>query len=186
VPLEAGGAAVRVNALAVSGSRLWIGTPEGAYAVDLAGTRGDAAAAPARWIPLVFGPRAARTNVITALAPLPGGAALAGTDDGGLVLLAADGGVSASPLAGRASEIAPGALAAVGGEVAAGTQGAGLLLARVERGALAVGTPDAWTEREVTALAAAGGVLLAGTAEGAIYEVDCHPAELAAGSAGPK
>jgi ligand-binding sensor domain-containing protein len=176
-PILLGGddASPRVNALAAGRSALWIGTPAGALAVPL-GSDG-ALAGPARWIPLVFGVPAgatgARTDVVTALAPL-GDGALAGTDDGGLVRLGPDGGVAALRLAGaRDNDVNPGAMLADGERVLAGTQGGGLLAVDLSAGVLAVRRPEATAALAISAVARGSSGWLAGTSDGRVLELRC-------------
>ena len=83
----------RTTALASTATDLWIGTTSGAYSLPLANLEAPLLSRTARWHPLVFGAPGAATNVVTALAPLADGT-LAGTDDGGLVRLAPEGGGS--------------------------------------------------------------------------------------------
>jgi ligand-binding sensor domain-containing protein len=170
---------LRITALAATPSHLWIGTAAGAWAVPWTG--GGRELGRARWIPLVFGSPGASTDTITALAPV-GDDVLAGTDDGGLVLLRAGGAVSAVRLwPARANDVNPGALASDGGRVAAGTQGAGLLLAAVIPGdpgkpALAVARPSGSERLAISAVIPARGGWLAGTDDGRVLEVRCLPA----------
>jgi len=161
----------RVNALAASRSTLWIGTPAGALAVPLA-PDGDLVG-PARRIPLVFGAPPARTNVVTALAPL-GDGALAGTDDGGLVRLGAAGTVAALRLAAtRDNDVNPGAMLADGEHVLAGTQGGGLLAVEVTGGASTVRRPDVTAALAISAVARGAHGWLAGTSDGRVLELRC-------------
>ncbi len=161
----------RVNALAVARSTLWIGTSAGALAVPLAPDGG--LAGPARRIPLVFGAPPARTNVVTALAPL-GDGALAGTDDGGLVRLGPAGAVAALRLAAaRDNDVNPGAMLADGEHVLAGTQRGGLLAVEVEREAFAVFRPDVTASLAISAVARGTHGWLAGTSDGRVLELQC-------------
>jgi len=168
------GEPLRPTALAVSGGRLWIGTASGAYALPLASLDAPLLARTARWHPLVFGEPPAETNVVTALAPLADGV-VAGTDDGGLVLVRGDGRVSASRFGDpRANEVNPGAAAvAEDGAVLAGTQGGGVLVARPGPGGLEVVRAGGLGRREISALTRAARGALAGTADGAVLRIGC-------------
>jgi hypothetical protein len=170
---------VRVSALAASGALLWIGTADGAFSVPIAELEGGPAGA--RWQPLVFGDPPADTGVVTALVPL-GEGALAGTDDGGLVRLSPDGGVSAVRFSDpRANQVNPLAAAAWGSGAAFGTQGGGLLLASLEGGSLVVGRPGGWPLPQVSALRSVPGGFLAGSADGRVLAVECDPGPAPAG-----
>lgn len=167
------GEPLRPTALAVSGDLLWIGTASGAYELPLASLDAPLLARTARWHALVFGTPGAETNVVTALAPVPGGV-VAGTDDGGLVLVRADGAVAATRFADpRANEVNPGAAAlAPDGAVLAGTQGGGVLLARPRAAAgLEVVRVGGLVPREISAVAATPGGALLGTADGAVVRL---------------
>jgi hypothetical protein len=170
------GEPLRPNALAVSGERLWIGTPSGAYAVPLASLDAPLLARTARWYPLVFGAPGAETNVVTALAPA-GDGVVAGTDDGGLVLVRAGGEIAAARFSDRrANEVNPGAAAlAPDGAVLAGTQGGGVLLARprATTAGLEVVRLGGQVPREISAVAPARGGVLVGTAAGAVVRLAC-------------
>jgi hypothetical protein len=168
------GEPIRPTALAASAGRLWIGTASGVYALPLASLEAPLLARTARWHPLVFGEPPAETNVVTALAPLADGA-VAGTDDGGLVLVRADGRVSAARFAdARANEVSPGAAAvAPDGAVLAGTQGGGVLVARPGPAGLEVVRAGGLGRREVSAVARAPGGALVGTADGAVVRIAC-------------
>ncbi len=167
----ASGEPLRPTALAASGERLWIGTASGLYALPLASLDAPLLARTARWHPLVFGDPPAETNVVTALATL-GDGAVAGTDDGGLVLVRADGRVSAvrfdDP---RANEVNPGAAAVASGAVLAGTQGGGVLAARAGPAGLEVVRVGRIGRREVSAVSAVPGGALVGTADGAVLRI---------------
>lgn len=173
---------LRVTALAAGVDALWIGTSDGVLAVSLASA--VAGSAHARSIPLVFGEPPARTNVVVALAAL-GDRAVAGTDDGGLVLVGRDGRVSALLLdVARANEVNPGAAAAFAGATALGTQGAGLLLARERAGRLEATRTAGLPSASVSALARDGDALLVGTDDGAVLRVRCDaPSTSSAGEA---
>jgi hypothetical protein len=180
MPVEATGPSgepLRVTALAASGGRLWIGTASGAYSLPLAEVEAPLLARTARWHPLAPAGASAETNAVTALAPLAGGV-VAGTDDGGLVRIREDGGVSAARFAEpRANEVVPGAAAALraaaggGAGVLLGTEGGGLLLARARGDGLSVsrlarGAISAVHVAEDDARVLAGGVegvILSGT-----------------------
>jgi hypothetical protein len=171
VKLEGAAAEPRVTALAAGAEVLWAGTSDGVLAVPLTAALSGRAAA--RWIPLVFGEPPARTNVVVALAPL-GAGAVAGTDDGGLVLVAPDGRASALLFdVARANEANPGAAAALPGAAALGTQGAGLLLARERGGRLTAARAAGFPSASASAVARDGDALLAGTEEGAVLRVRC-------------
>ena len=115
------GEILRVTAIAVDATRIWIGTPDGVYAL-----RAPLRAQVAVWHPLVFGSPGASSNVVTALAAFADGV-VAGTDDGGLVLVD-ERTVDARPFADRrANDINPGALVACDGRIFAGSEGAGLI-----------------------------------------------------------
>jgi hypothetical protein len=178
-PVEAAGPSgepLRVTALAAGPALLWIGTASGAYSLPLASAEAPLLARTARWHPLVFGDPPAETNVVTALAPLPGGA-LAGTDDGGVVRLGDDGAVAALRFAdARANEVSPGAAAGAGGAALAGTQGGGVLLVRAEGGRPAALRLAGTGRAEASALRVEGERILVGTAEGAVREVRCGTA----------
>ncbi len=169
------GQLIRVAALAASGPLLWIGTADGAFSVPVADLEGGAAVA--RWQPLVFGDPPADTGVVTAIVPF-GDGALAGTDDGGLVRLSPDGGVSAVRFSDpRANEVNPLAAARWGSGAIFGTQGGGLLHATFDGGAMAVGRPRGWPVPQVSALRAGPGGLFAGAADGRVLAVECGPGE---------
>lgn len=176
VAVEATGPAgepLRVTALAASSTRLWIGTASGAYALPLAAVEAPLLQRTARWHPLVFGEPPAETNVVTALAVV-GGAVVAGTDDGGLVRIAEDGGAACARFDdARANEVNPGAAASLGGAAAFGTQGGGLLLVRAPPGALEVARPGGLARGEISAVAPEGAGALVGTAEGAVLRLAC-------------
>ena len=168
------GEPIRTTALASTATDLWIGTTSGAYSLPLANLEAPLLSRTARWHPLVFGAPGAATNVVTALAPLADGT-LAGTDDGGLVRLAPEGGVAALRLAdARANEVNPGAAAAVHGGVVVGTQGGGLVFARAVEAGLGAGRPLGLERHAVSAVWAAGDEILAGTAEGAVLRIVCE------------
>jgi ligand-binding sensor domain-containing protein len=174
------GEPLRASALAVSGARLWIGTPSGAYDVAVADLEAPLLARSARWHPLVFGEPPAETNVVTSLAPIPGGA-VAGTDDGGVVRLAEDGAVAALRLAEpRANEENPGAAVAWRGGVAVGTQGAGVLLVRPGGAALTAARPGGVGRGAISAVASDGDALLLGDDAGRVVRVTCGPDPAAA------
>lgn len=176
-PLEVAGPSgepLRPTALAAAGGHLWIGTASGAYALPLASLEAPLLARTARWHPLVFGSPPAETNVVTALAPL-GDGAVAGTDDGGLVLVAPDGRVAAVRFAdARANEVNPGAAApGPDGAVLAGTQGAGVLVARPGAAGLEVARAGGLGRLAASAVAPAAGGALVGTADGRVLRVAC-------------
>ena len=179
------GEPLRVTALAASATRLWIGTSSGAYSLPLATAAAPLLARTARWQPLVFGEPAAETNVVTALAPIAGGA-VAGTDDGGVVRLGDDGAVSALRFVdARANEVNPGAAAAAwSGGVAVGTQGGGLLIARPNGTLLTAARAGAIGRAEVSAVGAAGERLLVATAGGVVTALRCTPDASAGSSPG--
>jgi hypothetical protein len=164
------GEPLRVTALAVAGKRLWLGTPSGAWSIDWPlpayGLELDL-----RWSPLVFGERAARTNVVLSLVPW-GESVLAGTDDGGLVLIGADGTRAVELDEPRANESNPGAAARLGELAVVGTQGAGLLFVSPGKGSLSVGRPRDWPHARVSAVAV-GASLLVGDDGGEIVRVAC-------------
>jgi hypothetical protein len=172
------GEPLRVVALAAGEALLWIGTASGAYSLPLASAAAPLLARVARWHPLVFGEPPAETNVVTALAAVPGGA-VAGTDDGGVVALSDGGGVRALRFDdARANEVNPGAAAAApGGLVVAGTQGGGLLLVRVGPDGVAAARAAGAGRAAVSAVHLSR-ALLAGTADGAVLA--CHPPGAAA------
>jgi ligand-binding sensor domain-containing protein len=170
------GEPLRVTALVAAASRLWIGTASGAYSLPLATLEAPLLSREARWHPLVFGDPAAETNVVTALAPLADGA-VAGTDDGGIVRLRADGGVTALRFTdARANEVNPGAAAAgAGGAALLGTQGGGLLVARARGPAVEALRVEGLGRTEVSAVGSAGDEILVGTAAGVVSELRCGP-----------
>ena len=168
---------IRVNALAVSGAILWLGSWDGAYSLPVAALPRVPPLA-ARWHPLVFGSPPAQTNVVTALAPL-GDGALAGTDDGGLVRISPAGIAAARFAEARANEVNPGAAVAFGAAAVVGTQGGGLLLASLEQGFLRVGRPRGWPEAQVSALRVTEAGLLVATTDGRVLSVECDPAPVA-------
>jgi hypothetical protein len=173
------GEPLRVNALAAGRADLWIGTPAGAYSIPLATLAAPLLTRAARWHPLVFGSPPAETNVVTALAAL-GEGAVAGTDDGGLVLLRRVGEASAARLADpRANEVNPGAAAAAPSGALLGTQGGGLLAVSLHGDALAVARPAGLEAEAISAVWASGDAVLAGTADGRVLRVEC-PEPLAA------
>ena len=166
------GEALRVTALAGSATgRLWIGTSSGVYSLDLGQL--PPGRATAAWYPLVFGDPPSSTDVVTALADL-GGAAVAGTDDGGLARVGARGEVSAVRFADAlANQVNPGAAAASGSALAFGTQGGGLLVALERGGHLDVRRASGLEELAVSAVARTGDAWLVGTAEGKVLRVRC-------------
>lgn len=167
------GEPLRVTALAVAGRSLYIGTSDGVY-VAARPLRPGAA----RWVPLVFGAPAASTDVVTALAPL-GDGVIAGTDDGGLVLVRGDG-AHALPLSdARMTGVSPGALAAVGGAVWLGTDGAGLLRLAAAPAGVTVARPADWRAPRVSAVTAAAGTLFAGTDAGTLFALPLAGATVA-------
>ncbi|WP_279426803.1 ligand-binding sensor domain-containing protein, partial [Anaeromyxobacter terrae] len=168
------GEPIRATALAATATDLWIGTASGAYALPLASLDAPLLSRTATWHPLVFGAPGAATNVVTALAPL-GEGALAGTDDGGLVRLARDGGVAALRLAdARANEVNPNAAAVAGDGVVVGTQGGGLVFARSSEAGLGAGRPRGLEKLAVSAVGTGPGeVILAGTADGEVLRIAC-------------
>jgi hypothetical protein len=170
------GEPLRVTALAAGASRLWIGTASGAYSLPVATLEAPLLSREARWHPLVFGDPAAETNVVTALAPLADGA-VAGTDDGGIVRLRADGGVTALRFTdARANEVNPGAAAVEpGGAALLGTQGGGLLVARARGAAVEASRVGGLGRAEASAVALAGDGILVGTAAGVVSELRCGP-----------
>ncbi|HYQ80984.1 MAG TPA: hypothetical protein VEP68_05750, partial [Anaeromyxobacteraceae bacterium] len=168
---------VRVNALAVAGTTLWLGSWDGAWSLPLS-SLGGVPPLLARWHPLVFGSPPAGTNVVTALAPL-GDGVLAGTDDGGLARVSASGVAATRFVEPRANEVNPGAAAAFGAGAAIGTQGGGLLLATLDQGFLRVGRPRGWPAAEVSALRLTEAGLLAATADGRVLAVECDPSPVA-------
>jgi ligand-binding sensor domain-containing protein len=178
VPVESpDGEPLRVNALAApqgsapDAARLWIGTAAGAYSVPLASLASPEPRA--AWHPLVFGDPPASTNVVTALAAL-GDAAVAGTDDGGLVRIGPGGQVSATHLADAlANQVNPGAASAAGPLIAFGTQGGGLLLARARGAKLEILRPSGLEGAAVSAVRADGGRWLVGTSDGRVLRIAC-------------
>jgi hypothetical protein len=174
VPVEAAGPAgepLRVTALAVAGTSLWIGTASGAYALSLAAVEAPLLQRTARWHPLVFGEPPAQTNVVTALAPL-GDVVVAGTDDGGIVRLGEDGSAACARFGDpRANEVNPGAAAASADVAVLGTQGAGVLVVRSGAGALRVVRPKDLSRGEISAVAGGASGILVGTASGAVLRL---------------
>lgn len=160
----------RNGPLAAARSRLWIGTSAGAYSVDLEDLT---AATPAAWHPLVFGDPPAATNVVTALAVL-GDAAVAGTDDGGLVRIGPRGEISAVRFADSvANQVNPGAAATSGSALAFGTQGGGLLLVRARGVGLELRRPSGLENAAVSATAADEESWIIGTPDGRVLRVAC-------------
>lgn len=168
---------IRVNALAVSGATLWLGSLDGVYSLPLAALE-HVPPLSAGWHPLVFGSPPAQTNVVTALAPF-GDGVLAGTDDGGVVRLSSAGVAAARFSDPRANEVNPGAAAPFGGAVVLGTQGGGLLVASLDQGFLRVGRPRGWPVAQVSAVRATQVGLLAATADGRVFSVECDPPAVA-------
>lgn len=167
------GEPIRVNALAAGGARLWIGTPSGAYSLPRANLDAPLLSRTASWHPLVFGLPGAETNVVTALAPLEGGA-VAGTDDGGVVWLSDGGAVSAARLAEpRANEVNPGAAVASALGAVVGTQGGGLLVASARGDSLDVARPRGQAGRSISAVATDGDALVVGDAAGGLTRLAC-------------
>lgn len=154
------GETLRITALTATRGRVWIGTPEGVYAIATPAT-----AQVAYWHPLVFGSPGASSNVVTALAPLADGV-LAGTDDGGTVFVD-DASVDARPFADRrANDINPGALLRAGDDVFVGTEGAGLIAVAGSH-ARRIGNSSGGRISAV----ALGAELWFGSEEGAIYSL---------------
>jgi hypothetical protein len=174
------GETIRVTALAASAGRLYLGSPSGVYSValPLRATDAGTAATVAHWHPLVFGAPAATSNVVTALTALPTGV-LAGTDDGGAVLLSTAGVVRALPFAEPAANgINPGAvLSTADGTVLLGTEGGGLVRLVLDPAAGASGSarasrPAAWPHPQISAVStSASGCLLLGAADGALLSL---------------
>jgi hypothetical protein len=170
-----GGEPIRPTALAAGEGILWMGTASGVYAIPIATLSAPLLLRTARRRVISSGARPAGTSVVTALAPVAGGA-VAGTDDGGLVLLKEGEEPFAARLSdARANEVNAGAAASLGEVAILGTRG-GLLLARAQGGRLAVGRPVGLEGVSVTAVAAVGGRLLAGTSGGAVLRLDCPDA----------
>ena len=156
------GPPVRVNALAVSDRKLWLGAPDGVYELD---------GLVSRWHPLVFGPRASSTNVVMALAAWKKGV-LALTDNGGLVDVQPGTEVSAHRfIEPRANEGNPGAAVVTGDTALFGTQGGGMLVVRGDE----VARPRGWSLPTVTALSNSTGRVLAGTETGEVFELSAGP-----------
>ncbi len=163
----------RINALTRSGSELFLGTAEGVRVVQ-AGALAGGDPVPARWLPLVFGSPASGTDVVPALAAL-GAAVLAGTDDGGLVLVAPGAAPSAHRFpAGPENLVNPGAAAEAAGMAAVGTQGGGLLLVRAApAGGLTVARAGGTAGWSVSAVADVPGGWLVGTDDGRVVALAC-------------
>lgn len=155
---RAGGEA-RATALAVSNGRIWMGTPAGARTF---------AGGEMTTLPLVFGPRPATSNWVTALAPL-GEGVLAGTDNGGAAYLLRTGHPEAIRFAdGLASSTNPGAAAELGGRVFLGTP-RGVVCVHLG----AAGRPEAslltvLAGEHVSAVSTAGEGLLVGLDDGRV------------------
>jgi hypothetical protein len=157
------GEVLRVTALAVGRQRLYIGTADGAYSLARPVHREIA-----RWHPLVFGDSPSQTNVVTALAPF-GDDALAGTDDGGLVLV---GSAVAMPFTDvRANVVNAGAMAAHGAAIFIGTEGGGLI--RIDAD-MAVARPTHFPATRISAIASAAR-LYVGTDTGEVFSVAVAP-----------
>jgi hypothetical protein len=162
---------VRVNAVAVSGETVWLGSSDGVYSLPASALEREGPLT-ARWHPPALGSPPARTDVVTALAPF-GDGVLAGTDDGGLVRVTPRATAALRFAEPRANEVNPGAAAAVETGAAFGTQGGGLLVASSPAGRPSVGRPLGWPAGQVSAVRAAGRELLVGTADGSVLAVDC-------------
>jgi ligand-binding sensor domain-containing protein len=156
------GETLRVTALAATRDRVWIGTPDGVYAIAT-----PLSAQVAYWHPLVFGSPGASSNVVTALVAL-GDSVLAGTDDGGVVYVDNET-IDARPFGeARANDINPGALARAGSQLFVGTEGAGLIaLDETRTHARRIG--NTWAVR-ISAVAV-GAQLWFGSEEGALYSL---------------
>jgi outer membrane protein assembly factor BamB len=161
---SADGETLRVTALALNGDVLWIGTPDGVYAVDTSSHTKVGA-----WHALVFGQPAASTNVVTALTAF-GDGVLVGTDDGGVVFVD-DQVTHAAPFAERAANgVSPGAIARIGDVAVVGTEGGGLLAIH---GKLNERSFNSAAHRvafgNVSAVTAANGTLWFGREDGRVY-----------------
>jgi ligand-binding sensor domain-containing protein len=157
------GEVLRVTALAVGPKRLYIGTADGAYSLARPVHREIA-----RWHPLVFGDSPSQTNVVTALAPF-GDDVLAGTDDGGLVLV--ENAVAMPFTDARANVINAGAMAARGTSIFVGTEGGGLL--RIDPD-MAITRPTHFPSTRISAIASSGRLYI-GTDTGDVFSVAAAP-----------
>lgn len=162
----------RVNALAASAGRIWLGTPRGVRSISEDGS------AP-RWHPLVFGATAASSNVVMALAPTDDGV-IASTDDAGLVHVRADRDPVAVKFERSGANLGnPGAAAIFGEHAVFGTQGGGLLFARTSLNGVHAIAADAEALTHASALFY-GSRLFVGTEGGVLYAASCGPREVVA------
>ncbi|MGI5860869.1 MAG: hypothetical protein ACOX6T_02305 [Myxococcales bacterium] len=162
------GSSIRVTAMAAAGRKLLLGSPNGVHSVALEGLQADGVVH-ADWHPLVFGEQAARTNVVLALAPW-GEGVLAGTDDGGVVLVDEEGTRAFELDERHANEVNPGAVAVWADRVLVGTQGGGLLAVGSSAGRLVASRPGDWKLGRVSAISA-GAELLVGGEDGGVFRV---------------
>lgn len=168
------GSSIRVTAMAATAHRLWLGSPNGVHSAALEALE-SAVVVRAAWHPLVFGEQAARTNVVLALAPW-GEGVLAGTDNGGVVLVD-EHETRAFELDERhANEVNPGAVAVWGDRVLFGTQGGGLIAVETRGVGLAASRPGGWSLPRVSAVGAAARILVGGE-DGGVFRVESPVAD---------
>jgi hypothetical protein len=161
------GEPIRVTALATAAARLYLGSPAGLYSLPLPLLQ----AAPAEWQPLVFGTPGARSNVVTALAPI-GDGVLAGTDDAGVAFVSGSGVRALAFDDPGANDVNPGAMTVAGGGVVVGTQGGGLVRVTLAGASPRGSRPRGWPLPRVSAV----GERFIGSDDGRVFAVACAAA----------